>query len=68
MAECRICGEYFSVSRARRVLARRYGAGIYDEYCPDCDICEDCLEEDISADYATGQQLKELMGDSWDDD
>ena len=68
MAECSNCGEYFSVSRARRVLAARYGAGAYDEFCPDCDMCEDCVLDEVGAAWAEGAKIAELMGDSWDDD
>lgn len=67
MSECVICGCEFDVSTARRVIGCRYGAGTYNDYYPDADVCEDCADEQVGADYATGEELKELMGSSWDD-
>lgn len=68
MAKCERCGSEFDVSTARRIIGRSYGAGIYNDYYPDGDVCEDCATEEISADYATGAEIRELMGTSWDDD
>ena len=68
MAECARCGAEFDVSDARRIIGRRYGAGTYNDYYPDGDVCEDCAIEQVSADYATGAEIKKLMGSSWDDD
>ena len=68
MAICSQCGEEFDVSYARRSIGRRYGAGVYDSYYPDGDVCEHCAFETIGADAATGEELKELMGSSWYDD
>lgn len=68
MAICSICGREFNVSTARRVIGRSYGAGTYNDYYPNGDVCEYCATEEVSADYATGGELKELMGDSWWDD
>ena len=68
MAICVRCGREFDVSRARRIIGRNYGAGLYDEYYPDGDVCENCATEEVSADAATGAEIAELMGDSWDDD
>lgn len=68
MAQCCRCGCDFDLSYARRLIGRRFGAGTYNEYYPDGDVCEDCAYEQISADYATGEEIAELMGDSWYDD
>ncbi len=68
MAICSCCKREFSVSTARRVIGARFGAGTYNQYYPDGDVCEDCAWEEISADYATGEEIKELMGSSWYDD
>lgn len=68
MAKCERCGSEFDVSTARRSIGRSYGAGIYNDYYPDGDVCEDCATEEISADYATGAEIIELMGTSWEDD
>lgn len=67
MAICKFCGAEFSPSSARRYLGHRFYAGIYNEYYEDGDVCLDCALEEIGADWATGQELMELMGDSWDD-
>ena len=67
MEICSQCGKEFDVSTARRSCGRSYGAGVYNEYFPDGDVCEECAIEIISADYATGTDLRELMGGSWDD-
>ncbi len=66
MARCIRCGRKFDVSTARRSLSRRYGAGTYNDYCPDADTCEDCVNEYVSADWATGAEIIELMGPGWD--
>ena len=58
MPICKFCGEEFELSDAR----------IYNEYYPNGDVCESCAVEEISCDYATGAEIKELMGTSWDDD
>lgn len=68
MATCRYCGCEFDVSYARRVMGRWYGAGAYNDYYPDGDVCDKCAAEDISADYATGEEIMELMRRPWDDD
>ena len=68
MAICSICGREFDVSTARRSIGRSYGAGTYNDYYPNGDVCEYCATEEVSADYAAGGELKELMGDSWWDD
>ena len=54
MAVCCFCGKEFDVSTARRVIGRAFGAGTYNEYYPDGDVCEDCAYGNISADYGTG--------------
>lgn len=68
MTVCSICGCEFDVSTARRSIGRSYGAGIYNEYYPNGDVCEYCANEEVAADYATGGEIKELMGNSWYDD
>lgn len=68
MATCSRCGREFDLSTARRSIGRSYGAGIYNDYYPDGDVCENCAVEQVSADYNTGQELKRLMGSGWDDD
>lgn len=68
MAICVRCGREFDVSTARRILGRNYGAGTYNDCYPDGDVCEDCALDEVSGGYATGAELKELMGSSWWDD
>lgn len=68
MAKCVRCGCEFDVSSARRSIGRSYGAGTYDDYYPDGDVCASCAAIEVSTDVATGEELMELMGDSWDDD
>lgn len=68
MAICSRCGREFDVSTARRVIGYHYGAGMYNEYYPDGDVCEYCAVEEVGGDYEAGAELKELMGDSWWDD
>ena len=62
MAKCVYCGKEFDVTHARKVLGRKFGAGTYDEYCPEADQCEDCLWSEVSADYNTGAEVIRLMG------
>lgn len=68
MATCSCCGTEFDVSYARRFIGRRYGAGTYNEFFPNGDVCEDCAIGPISEVVATADELKELMGSSWYDD
>ena len=68
MAICVKCGREFDVSSARRSIGRIYGAGTYNNYYPDGDVCEYCAIEVISADYNAGIELIRLMGSGWDDD
>ena len=68
MAVCKFCGKDFDLGDVRRSVGRRYGAGVYNDYYPEGDVCEDCAVEEISCDYATGLEIKDLMGSSWDDD
>lgn len=63
MAICAWCGREFDVSTARRSCGRKYGAGMYDDYYPDGDVCERCANEVMSADFATGAAMKEYMDD-----
>ena len=68
MAKCVRCGCEFDVSSARRSIGRSYGAGTYDDYYPNGDVCVSCATMEVSADVGTGEEIMELMGDSWDDD
>lgn len=68
MAKCVRYGREFDVSYARRSIGHSYGAGSYNDYYPDGDVCEYCATEEISADYNAGAELRELMGTGWDDD
>ena len=45
MPICKFCGEEFELSDARRRIGRSYGAGIYNEYYPNGDVCESCAVE-----------------------
>lgn len=67
MSKCERCGAEFDLSTARRIIGRYYGAGTYNDYYPGSDVCENCAVEEVSADHATGEELKELMGSSWED-
>ena len=69
MAICVRCGKEFSVSNARRLMSREYGKGIYNEYYPDGDVCEDCALSEIGGDYEAGgdaMELAELSGFDFD--
>lgn len=68
MAICKYCGAEFDVSTARRSIGRSCGAGLYDEYYPDGDVCQFCAVTEIGGDIAAGDELIELMGTGWDDD
>lgn len=68
MAKCAMCGREFDVSHARRSIGQMYGAGSYNEYYPNGDVCEYCAIEEISADYNEGAETIKLMGTGWDDD
>lgn len=66
MAKCVRCGCDFDLSSARRSIGRSYGAGTYDEYYPNGDVCVSCATMQISGDVGVGEEISELMGD-WDD-
>lgn len=68
MEKCIRCGREFNISYARRSIGQNYGAGSYNDYYPDGNVCEYCATEEISADYGTGADTKELMGTGWDND
>lgn len=70
MAKCVRCGNEFSLREARRLLSREYGKGIYNEYYPNGDVCEDCALAEIGTDMEAGaeaMELAELSGYEWDD-
>ena len=62
MVICVECGCEFDISSARRIIGGKYGAGIYNEYFPDNDICADCASLELRSDIAAGLELQELMG------
>lgn len=69
MPICSRCGEEFDLSFARRSIGRSYGAGVYNDYYPDGDVCESCATEEISADYSTGADILGYARKcGWDDD
>lgn len=69
MAICSCCNCEFDISDARDFIDEKFGDGVYDSvYWNDIVYCKDCAYEDIGSAYATGQELQELMGSSWDDD
>lgn len=63
---CSNCGEEFYVSRAKRIIGRKYGKGMYDRYIPNEDLCEYCAMEEIGEGWNQGAEILELM--RWDDD
>lgn len=65
---CQVWQREFDVAYARRSIGHNYGAGSYNDYYPEGDVCEYCATEEISADYNAGAELKELMGTGWNDD
>ena len=65
---CSLCGREFDLSTVKRIIGHEYGAGTYNDYYPDCDVCLFCATEQIGADWATGAELIGLMGTGWDDD
>ncbi len=67
MAKCVRCGRKFDLFYARRSIGHSYGAGSYNEYYPDGDVCEYGAPEEISADYNAGAEIIELMGTGWYD-
>ena len=58
MAICAACGREFDLSSVRRSCGQKYGAGMYDEYFPDGDICLDCAENVIGPDNAVGEEMQ----------
>ncbi len=65
---CRICGEEFNVSAAKRRIGKLYGAGEYDSYFPNGDVCGSCAIEEMSPDYGSGEDQIDDMGSGWDPD
>lgn len=68
MPKCIRCKKEFDLSYARRSMGRIYGAGTYNDYYPEGNVCEDCATEEISADCNEGADIIELMGTGWDED
>lgn len=67
MERCKRCGCEFEAVHARRSIGRQYGAGTYDDYYPEANVCEHCAVLEISADVGAGEEFPELMGSGWDD-
>lgn len=69
MATCSRCGCEFDLSFAKRSIGQRYGAGTYDNYYPDEEVCDSCAIEQIGTDFAAGEEtlrLARMCG--WDDE
>lgn len=60
--KCIYCGLEFDVQHARRSIGHKYGAGTYDEYAPNADICKDCVDAEVASDYQAGENVIKLMG------
>ena len=67
MHKCSRCGSVFDLGAVKRRIGRLYGAGSYDEYYSDGDVCDSCAIEEISADFGSGEDLIEDMGSGWDE-
>ena len=63
MAICSRCGREFDLSYARRSMGRYYGAGVYNDYYPEGNVCDYCATEQISADYYEGEEVLDLIHD-----
>jgi len=69
MRICSNCGCEFDVSDARRMIGRRYGAGLYNDEYPDGDVCGRCASEEIGDAWNAGAEVLELARMcGWDDD
>lgn len=73
MAKCTDCGQTFNVAEAAseyEEYCHRQWGGVwkYDIDVPDHDLCAECAEIRTETDMAAGEEIKELMGDSWYDD
>ena len=66
MPTCSSCGEEFDLSTARRSIAQLFGAGAYDEYIDDKDLCEDCARDVIDDYRSAGADVMDLMDWEWD--
>lgn len=66
MATCLRCRTTFNLIYAKRRVDHLYGAGIYDDYFPDGDVCDKCAIEELSCDYGTGEEEIGNMGSGWD--
>ena len=68
MATCERCGTEFNLASAKMRIGHRYEAGAYDDLLDGETLCFDCAWDEIGTYEAAGNDLAELMGDSWDDD
>ena len=66
MATCSRCGDEFSVSTARRSIGQKYGSGIYDEFFPNGDVCEDCADDELAEAKGAGSDAMDEMDWEWD--
>ena len=67
MATCCRCGDEFDLTHAKRVIGGRFGAGVYDDYYPDGDVCEYCASDEIGTDYNAGAEIMEYARGIFDD-
>lgn len=68
MAICSECGCEFDISEARRVFGALYGAGTYNNWYPNNDVCPYCARSETDDFMEAGAEIAELMGDAWYDD
>ena len=44
MIKCVNCGNDFEPEIVRKRINRRYSPGIYEEFSPDPDLCDECVD------------------------
>ena len=66
METCSECGREYDVSTARRCIGQLYGAGSYNVYVPEGDLCEECAMCLLGTYESAGAEVLELSG--WEPD
>lgn len=64
---CERCGNEFELGDARRIIGRRFGAGCYNDFFPDGNVCEDCAREELGTAEAEGAEIMSCRPyEDWD--
>ena len=58
MKKCVYCGQKFDLTSVKRSCGQKYGAGSYDEFFPDGDVCQSCADDTLGSALAAGREMQ----------